>query len=163
MLYSIPGRSVIKIDVETTARLHEACPNICAMKEAGGEVQRVVDLRAALPDEFEVVSGDDALTLPFMEAGGVGVISVASNLIPKVMADLTTAMREGRQDEARAIHEQYEPLFNAFLKLDTNPVPIKAALALTGACEPDLRLPMVPLPEEKVAELKATLKTLEIL
>jgi 4-hydroxy-tetrahydrodipicolinate synthase len=161
MLYSIPGRCHIQIDVETVVRLAEF-PNIRAIKEAGGVTERVVQLRAALPPEFEILSGDDVLTVDFMKAGAVGVVSVASNLIPGAMADLTRAMLEGRVADAEAIHEKYADLFSAFLKLDTNPVPIKAALGLTGECRPKLRLPMVEMSDEKVAELRSTLVALGI-
>ena len=92
-----------------------------------------------------------------MKEGAVGVVSVASNLIPQAMANLVKAMLENRIGDAEAIHAANEELFNAFLKLDTNPVPIKAALGLTGECSSRLRLPMVEMPEEKVAELKALL------
>lgn len=161
MLYSIPGRCHIQIDVETVVRLAEF-PNIRAIKEAGGVTERVVQLRAALPPEFEILSGDDVLTVDFMKAGAVGVVSVASNLIPGAMADLTRAMLEGRVADAEAIHEMYADLFSAFLKLDTNPVPIKAALGLTGECRPRLRLPMVEMSDDKVAELRSTLVALGI-
>jgi 4-hydroxy-tetrahydrodipicolinate synthase len=161
MLYSIPGRCHIQIDVETVVRLAEF-PNIRAIKEAGGVTERVVQLRAALPPEFEILSGDDVLTVDFMKAGAVGVVSVASNLIPGAMADLTRAMLEGRVADAEAIHGKYADLFSAFLKLDTNPVPIKAALGLTGECRPRLRLPMVEMSDEKVAELRSTLVALGI-
>lgn len=161
MLYSIPGRCHIQIDVETVVRLAEF-PNIRAIKEAGGVTERVVQLRAALPPEFEILSGDDVLTVDFMKVGAVGVVSVASNLIPGAMADLTRAMLEGRVADAEAIHGKYADLFSAFLKLDTNPVPIKAALGLTGECRPRLRLPMVEMSDEKVAELRSTLVALGI-
>jgi 4-hydroxy-tetrahydrodipicolinate synthase len=159
MLYSIPGRCHIQIDVETVVRLAEF-PNIRAIKEAGGVTERVVQLRAALPPDFEILSGDDVLTVDFMKAGAVGVVSVASNLIPGAMADLTRAMLEGRVADAEAIHDKYAGLFSAFLKLDTNPVPIKAALGLTGECQPRLRLPMVEMSDDKVAELRSTLLSL---
>jgi len=157
MLYSIPGRCHIQIEVDTMIRLAETCKNIRAVKEAGGLTERVRQLRAALPDNFEILSGDDALTIDFMKEGAVGVVSVASNLIPQAMSDLVKAMLENRIGDAEAIHAANEELFNAFLKLDTNPVPIKAALGLTGECSSRLRLPMVEMPEEKVAELKALL------
>jgi 4-hydroxy-tetrahydrodipicolinate synthase len=163
MLYSIPGRCHIQIDVETCARLAADCPNIRAIKEAGGVTERVRQLRAALPPDFEILSGDDALTVDFMKEGAVGVVSVAGNLIPRQMADLVRAMLEKRVGEAEAIHAQYAPLFNAFLKLDTNPVPIKAALGLTGDCKPKLRLPMVEMSAAKVEELRGILSSIGIL
>lgn len=163
ILYSIPGRSSIQIDSETTARLQSDCPNIVGMKEAGGNVERVTELRALVPDTFEILSGDDALTVEFMKAGAVGLISVASNLIPKVMADLTKAMLDGETAAAEALHAQYEPLFSGFLRLDTNPVPIKAALGLAGRCDPYLRLPMIQLGPEKLADLKGIMEDLGLL
>ncbi len=160
MLYSIPGRCHIQIDIETVVRLATDFPNIRAIKEAGGVTERVRQLRAALPPSFEILSGDDVLTVDFMKAGAVGVVSVASNLIPGAMADLTKAMLEGRVGDAELIHSRYAELFGAFLKLDTNPVPIKAALSLVGECRPKLRLPMVEMSAEKVEELRAILATL---
>lgn len=160
MLYSIPGRCHIQIDVETVVRLIDECPNIRAIKEAGGVTERVHQLKKALPTGFEVLSGDDALTVDFMKAGAVGVVSVASNLIPGPMAELTAGMLENRIGDAEAIHAEYGELFSAFLTLDTNPVPIKAALGLTGACLPKLRLPMVEMKPEKVARLREILSSL---
>ena len=143
MLYSIPGRSGIEISIETTARLAEACPNIIAMKEAGGTPERVSQLVEATPENFEVLSGDDSMTLPFMSVGAVGVVSVASNLVPRVMSDLVAAARVGDLARANEIHRKFYPLFSAFLKLDTNPVPIKTALALKGMVGDEMRLPLV--------------------
>ncbi len=163
VLYSIPGRCHIQIDTATVVRLVEACPNIRAIKEAGGQVARVHELRAALPDEFEILSGDDGLTVDFMKAGGVGLISVASNLLPREMAALTNAMLAGNVAEAEAIHERLNPLFQKFLTLDTNPVPIKAALGLRGTCLPKLRLPMVEMPADKLAILREAMVDLGLL
>ena len=106
ILYSIPGRCGIEIGVETVARLAKACRNIVAIKEAGGSVERVSALRAALPAEFEILSGDDSLTLPFISAGAVGVISVASNVVPKAVVDLVKAALAGDFAEARRLHFQ---------------------------------------------------------
>lgn len=162
ILYSIPGRSGIEISVETTARLAADCKNIVAMKEAGGSVERVSQLVAACPASFEVLSGDDSLTLAFMAVGAVGVVSVASNLIPQVMSDMVRHALFGRYDEALALHKKYYRLFSAFLKLDTNPVPIKAAMALAGFGSPALRLPMVGMDASKTSQLQKTLKALKI-
>ena len=163
MLYSIPGRSVIEITVETQQRLHEACPSICAMKEAGGKTERVREIRAALPESYEVVSGDDGLTLDFMAAGAVGIISVASNLTPKPVADLVKAMLAGDRDLAEKINAECADLFGGLLAIDTNPVPIKEALAMTGLIDAQLRLPMVLLSDAKRAELKALLEKLSLI
>ena len=149
-LYSIPGRSGIEIAVDTVVRLAAACPNIRSIKEAGGNVERVHQLRSVLPDDFAILSGDDSLTLPFMASGAVGVISVASNLIPAGVARLVNAMLAGDLATARATHYQYYPLFKGMLSLDVNPCPIKAALAMTGIIGGDeVRLPLVALDDAK--------------
>jgi 4-hydroxy-tetrahydrodipicolinate synthase len=163
ILYSIPGRCGIEIGVELTARLAQACPNILAIKEAGGSVERVNQLVDAVPDEFEVLSGDDSMTLPFMAVGGVGVISVASNIIPSEMVHLTEAMLQGKLDGARRIHRKYYRLFHTLLKIDTNPVPIKAALGLMGRIDPTLRRPMAPLSKAGTEELSVVLRDLGII
>jgi 4-hydroxy-tetrahydrodipicolinate synthase len=160
ILYSIPGRSSIEIGVDTTVRLAEACPNIVCMKEAGGSVERVNQLVAACPPGFTVLSGDDSLTLSFMAVGATGVISVAGNIIPREMSDLVNAALGGDYTKAFAVHRRFYPLMSAFLKLDTNPVPIKTALALKGMMRSDLRLPMVGMNEAKTAELRAVLAAL---
>ncbi|MEM7383875.1 MAG: 4-hydroxy-tetrahydrodipicolinate synthase [Verrucomicrobiota bacterium] len=162
MLYSIPGRCGIEIGVETTARLHAEFPHICAIKEAGGSCERVSQLRAKLPEAFEIMSGDDSLTVPFMSVGASGVVSVASNLIPGVMSDLTRAMREGDLKTATGLHTAYYPLFSGFLKLETNPVPIKTALALTGALSGEVRLPLVAMNDEKTETLRRILSDLKL-
>lgn len=160
MLYSIPGRSVIEISVETQVRLHEACPNIMAMKEAGGKAERVSEILKHLPDTYQVLSGDDALTLPFMERGAVGVVSVASNLIPARLAALVSAMLSGDNEKARQIDAECACLFTGLLSLDTNPVPIKEALALTGVITNQLRLPMIGLTANKRQQLQQILNEL---
>lgn len=163
MLYSIPGRCGVEIGVDTVVRLAAACPNIIAMKEAGGTPERVSQMKATLPASFEILSGDDSLTLPFMSVGAVGVVSVASNLIPREISHLVEAARQAKWDEARRVHERFYPLFNAFLKLATNPIPIKTAMALKGMCDGELRLPLCEMTEAQVDELKATMSKLGLL
>ena len=160
ILYSIPGRSSIEIGVDTTARLAAACPNIVCMKEAGGSVERVNQLVAACPPDFTVLSGDDSLTLSFMAVGATGVVSVASNIIPREMSDLVNAALAGDFTTARTVHCRCYPLMSAFLKLDTNPVPIKTAMALKGMMRGDLRLPLVGMNAEKQGELRAVMAQL---
>lgn len=157
MLYSIPGRCGIEIGLDVLERLVSACPNIRAIKEAGGNPERVSQMRQILPASFEILSGDDGLTLPFMSVGGVGVVSVASNVIPRQISDMVGLALKGDYAGARALHEQYYPLFAAFLKLATNPIPVKTAMALAGRCTDELRLPLAPMEEAKVAELRAVL------
>ena len=158
MLYSIPGRSVIEIEVETIARLAADCPTIIANKEAGGIPERVTRIKSALPDDFQILSGDDPLTIQFMKRGAVGLVSVASNLIPDVMSGLVRAMLESRQKDAEAIQRKYEPLFKTLMSIDTNPVPIKSAVALQGHCTDEFRLPLVNLTDKNKAILKESLR-----
>ena len=154
MLYSIPGRSVIEIAVDTIARLAADCPTIIANKEAGGDPERVTQIKAALPDDFQILSGDDPLTIEFMKRGAVGLVSVASNLIPDVMSNLVRAMAEGRVDDAEDIQAQYGTLLTTLMSIDTNPVPIKSAVAMQGHCTDELRLPLVNLSAENSAILR---------
>ena len=158
MLYSIPGRSVIEITVDTQARLHNECPNIMAMKEAGGSPERVSQIKEQLPDSYQVLSGDDALTLPFMERGAVGVVSVASNLIPAQLASLVSSMLSGNLEQAKEIDMECVPLFEGLLSMETNPVPIKEALAITGLMTNELRLPLIGLSNEKHEQLTRMLQ-----
>ncbi len=158
ILYSIPGRCGIEIPVETVARLASEFPHIVAIKEAGGNVERVHQLRAAIPGPLAILSGDDSLTLPFMASGATGVISVASNLIPSEVRSLVEAMLADRLDEARSLHYRFYPLFKGMLSLDVNPVPIKAALALAGIIpSPEVRLPLTSLDQGHLDTLRSIL------
>ena len=163
MLYSIPGRSVIEISVETQLRLHEQCPNIRAMKEAGGHVSRVREIRDQLPLEYEVLSGDDALTRSFMKNGAVGVVSVASNLIPNQLSALVDHLLNERYDEAEILDDKCKPLFQGLLSLDTNPIPIKEAMALCGRSTNEVRLPLVGLNNENKVRLANLINELNLL
>lgn len=163
ILYSIPGRCGIEIGVDTVAKLVAECPNVRAMKEAGGNPERVSQMKQILPDTFEVLSGDDSLTLPFMSVGAVGVVSVASNIIPKQIATMVKLALQDDYAGAQVIHHRYYPLLAAFLKLATNPIPIKTALGLAGRIDPALRLPLVPMDAAKTKELEAILRKLEII
>ena len=162
ILYSIPGRCGIEIGVEATARLAKAYPNIVAIKEAGGSVERVSALRAALPPEFTILSGDDSLTLPFISAGAEGVISVASNIVPREVSELVKAAVSGDFAKARALHFQLYPLFKD-LFIEPNPVPAKHALALLGQMKPDVRLPLCEMADGTKAKLEATLRKLGLI
>ena len=162
ILYSIPGRCGVEIGVETCARLAEDCANVVAIKEAGGTVERVSALRAALPEKFEILSGDDSLTLAFMSAGAVGVISVASNIIPKEVGALVAAALAGRYGEARRLHFRLYDLFrNIFI--ESNPAPIKQALAWQGRMTAEVRLPLCEMAAANQDKLRATLKSLNLL
>ena len=157
MLYSVPGRSVVCIEPETAARLANDCPTVQSIKEAGGDPDRVDALKAALPDGFPILSGDDPLTVEFMKRGASGLVSVASNVIPRPMSDLVRAMNAGDVAKAQAIHDEYENLMNALMGLDTNPVPVKAAVALMGLCQQEIRLPLISLDAANMTTLKSVL------
>jgi 4-hydroxy-tetrahydrodipicolinate synthase len=158
MLYSVPGRSSIEIGVETTVRLAADCPNIVAIKEAGGSVERVNQLFQAVPADFGILSGDDPLTLPFMACGAVGLVSVASNLVPEVLVKLVQTCLDGDFTGALAQQKQFYPLFRGLMSLDVNPVPIKTAVALQGHCNEELRLPLAPLTDAAKAQLTTLMK-----
>ncbi len=143
--------------METVARLAGECANIVAIKEAGGSVERVSALRAVLPENFDILSGDDSLTLPFMAAGGVGVISVASNLIPGEVGALVRAALAGDWAEAQRLHHEWYGLFKD-LFIEPNPVPIKTALAAAGAMCEDVRLPLSEMAPATRQRLLATLE-----
>jgi len=162
ILYSIPGRCVIEIHEDTMARLARDASNIVAIKEAGGDVSRVSRLRQVLPDDFTILSGDDGLTLPFMSVGGKGVISVASNIIPAEVKALVDAAAAGEYAQAEALHRKYYDAFTGFF-IESNPAPMKAALAELGKMTPEVRLPLVPISEKSKATLFAILKECGIL
>jgi 4-hydroxy-tetrahydrodipicolinate synthase len=162
VLYSIPGRCGIEIAIETVKRLADACSSIVGIKEAGGSSDRVSQLRGALGDRFTILSGDDSLTLPFMSVGAHGVVSVASNVIPKEVSGMVAAFAKGKLEAALKIHAKFYPLFKD-LFIETNPVPVKAALALLGMCEEEYRLPLVPMAGRNREVLRATLKACGVL
>jgi 4-hydroxy-tetrahydrodipicolinate synthase len=162
ILYSIPGRCGIEIAVETVKRLAGAHKNIIGIKEAGGQPDRVSQLRAALGPKFEILSGDDALTLPFMAVGAQGVVSVASNIIPKQVSQMVRAFAEGKIAAAQKLHATYYPVFKD-LFIETNPVPVKAALAMMGVINEEYRLPLVGMSEKNKAVLRETLSEAGIL
>jgi 4-hydroxy-tetrahydrodipicolinate synthase len=157
ILYSIPGRCGIEIAVETVDRLAHDSVNIVGIKEAGGNPDRVSQLRAALGHKFTILSGDDALTLPFMAVGAHGVVSVASNVIPRDVAHMVRAYANGNQSLALKLHEKYYPIFKD-LFIESNPGPTKAALAMMGMMEDEFRLPLVPISAVSREKLRKTLK-----
>ena len=154
VLYNVPGRAGCEIAVPTVAELAKH-PHVVAVKEAAGSVDRVSRLKAAC--EIEVLSGDDGLTLPMMSVGACGVISVASNVAPRAVADLVHAAAAGRWDEARALHYRYYALFNDVF-IETNPIPIKAAMEMAGLGPAVYRLPLCELAPANREKLRATLQ-----
>jgi len=154
VLYNVPGRTGKEIPVDVVARL-AAHPHVVAIKEAGGSVDRVSQIVTSC--KLDVLSGDDSLTLPMMAVGAVGVISVASNVAPKAVADLVHHALAGRWTEARDLHLRYYRLFSD-LFIDTNPIPVKTALAMMGRIEESFRLPLCPMGEVLKKRLAQTLK-----
>lgn len=159
VLYSIPGRCGVEIGVETVARLAKDCPNIRTIKEAGGSVERVSQLRAALNPDFEILSGDDSLTIPFLSVGAVGVISVASNLFPAEISEMVRLWLEGDTAGAQAIHERFYALFKD-LFIEPNPVPAKFGLSLRGKMSAEVRLPLCEMSDANTERVRRTLEAL---
>src|SRR5437867_1543732 len=157
VLYSVPGRCGVEIGVDTVKRLARECKNIVGVKEAGGNADRVSQLRASLGLKFTILSGDDSLTLPFMAVGAQGVVSVASNIIPREVTHMVRAFAIGKPSVALKLHDKFYPLFKD-LFIETNPVPIKAALAMAVQIEEVYLLPLVSMNPSNRKTLKATLK-----
>ena len=162
ILYSIPSRCSIAIEVPTVERLAKACKNIVGIKEAGGDSDRVSQLRAALGQRFTILSGDDSLTLPFMAVGAEGVISVASNIIPRQIVKMVNAFAAGNSAMALRLHHKYYPVFKN-LFIETNPIPTKAALAMLGKCTEEYRLPLCKMSAANRAQLAKALKACGVL
>ncbi|HVO57307.1 MAG TPA: 4-hydroxy-tetrahydrodipicolinate synthase [Dongiaceae bacterium] len=161
VLYNVPGRSGSNLEPGTVKRL-AAIENIVGIKEASGNIAQMAALANAVPDSFVILSGDDAITLPLYALGGRGVISVASNEIPAEMAQLCRRAAQGDFENARAIHRKYLPLMEINF-VESNPGPVKAALALMGLLEPVWRLPLVPPKVENLERIQAVLESLQLL
>ena len=153
ILYNVPGRTGANIEPGTLGRLAEI-KNIVAVKEASGNISQIAEVFNAVPDNFLVFSGDDAITLPVIALGGIGIISVASNEIPREMAKMTRAALANDWDTARRIHRNYLPLMQANF-MESNPLPVKAALAMMGRIQENYRLPLVPMKHDTRKKLEA--------
>ena len=162
VLYNIPGRCGVEIGIETVKRLARENKNIVGIKEAGGSCDRVSQLRAALDPKFTILSGDDSLTLPFMAVGAQGVISVASNVIPREVSQMVKLFATGKSAVALRLHEKFYPLFKD-LFIETNPTPVKAALAMMKLIEEEYRLPLVQMNPKNWEVLRTTLKRCGVL
>ena len=147
----------MEITVETVGRLGRECPTIRSIKEAGGKPERVDAIRAVVPTEFEILSGDDAMTVEFMKRGAVGVVSVASNLIPAEVKVLVDAARKKDWTKAEELDRKDAAVFRD-LFVESNPGPVKAAMAAKGWLAEELRLPLVPISEPSRQKLFATLR-----
>lgn len=155
ILYNVPSRTSSNIEPATVERLAKV-PNITGIKEASGSIVQQMEVLRVVESDFAVLSGDDAFTLPLMAAGGAGVISVVSNQIPAQMTRLTTLLREGHYKEGRTLNARLLPLMQANF-IETNPIPVKAGLAMMGMIEEVYRLPMSPMKPENRAKLEKVL------
>jgi len=152
ILYNVPGRTGANIEPATLVRLSEI-PNILGVKEASGNIAQIAEVCHAVPEHFLVFSGDDAITLPVIALGGIGIISVASNEIPHEMAELTRAALNNDWTAARALQKKYLPLMQANF-IESNPLPVKAALAMMGKIEEVYRLPLLPMRRDTRSKLQ---------
>ncbi len=159
MLYNIPGRCGVEIAIPTISKLFETLPNIRSVKHATGRVDDAADLMQAC--KIDVVSGDDPITWPLMALGAIGVVSVLSNLAPRAVKRLTTAALAGDIAQAQAAHRALHAWGRPLLALETNPIPIKTAMAMRGFCREEFRLPMCPISAENRARLETILKSVE--
>ena len=160
MLYNVPGRTGCNIDAATCAKL-ATIPRVIGVKEASGNITQMVEICRAVPKDFLVLSGDDALTLPLMAIGGRGLISVASNVIPAAMSNMVDAAERGDFAGARQMHHHVVPLMLGNF-IESNPGPVKFAMAALGLCEEVYRLPMVSPRPESQEKIRAIMKQLGI-
>lgn len=158
ILYNVPGRTGSNVSAATTIKIAKEVPQVVGVKEASGNVPQMMEIIKGVSPSFSVLSGDDAFTLPLMAAGGVGIISVASNQIPKAMHDLTQAALEGDFERARKIHYQWLDLMNINF-IESNPIPVKTALSMMGKIKEIFRLPLVAMEDKNREALKAVLKS----
>lgn len=157
ILYNIASRTGVNIEPETIAKLASDCKNIVGVKEASGNLDQMSRIKQSCPKGFDLISGDDSLTLPLLSIGGTGIISVVANIVPRDVADLIFAFEKGNIKKAQEIHYKLLPLIKAVF-IETNPIPVKTAMGLLGMCEPDLRLPMCAMSPENLEKLKKALK-----
>ena len=155
ILYNIPGRTSVTISAETMARLAEI-PNIVGVKDSTLSMNMISDVISLCGEEFDVLSGDDPMTLPLIALGGVGVISVASNVAPGAVSDMVSALLSGDFERGRELHFELLPLFRA-LFVETNPIPVKTAASLLGLCSDEMRLPLIPMSGDNLRRLQETL------
>lgn len=162
VIYNVPGRTSSNISAETTLRLARDVENIVAVKEASGNLSQIMEILRNRPEGFRVISGDDALTLVLIALGGDGLISVASNEVPEMMSRLNDLALAGQWEEARALHYRLLPLLEGNF-IESSPGPVKAAMAMMGLLEENLRLPLVPVQEKTRGQLRSILVELGLL
>ncbi|MDD5355899.1 MAG: 4-hydroxy-tetrahydrodipicolinate synthase [Candidatus Omnitrophica bacterium] len=157
ILYNIASRTGVNILPETMAKMARDCKNIVGVKEASGDLDQMAQIRALCPSDFQLISGDDSLTLPLMAIVGIGVISVVANIAAKDVATMVDEFLKGNIKEAQELHYKLLPLIEAVF-IETNPIPVKTAMGLMGMCSPEMRLPLCSMSEGNLAKLKRTLK-----
>lgn len=162
ILYNIASRTGVNIEPETIAKLARDCKNIVGVKEASGNLEQMSRIKQLCPENLDLISGDDSLTLPVLSIKGTGIISVVANIVPGDVASLVAEFEKGNIKKAQEIHYKLLPLIKAMF-IETNPIPVKTALGLLGMCEPDLRLPMCAMGLENLEKLKTALKDYGIL
>jgi len=156
IVYNIASRTGVNIEPETMARISKV-KNIAGVKESSGSLEQMSRIRYLCGDKFNLISGDDALTLPLLAIGGIGVISVVNNIVPRDVADMVAKFKKGDLEGARKLHYKLLPLIKAIF-IETNPIPVKTAMSLMGMIEPDLRLPLCSMSEANLEKLKQALK-----
>ena len=161
VLYNVPGRTGSNMTAETTLRLAQI-DNIVAVKEASSKREQILEILQNRPEGFAVLSGNDDETLDLMRSGAEGVISVASNIVPSMVADLTHAMLEGNVEAAQKLHETLSPLFRDCF-IESNPIPTKAALSAMGFIQNECRLPLVPASQGAYDQMLQTIQSLGLL
>jgi len=161
VMYNVPGRTGVNMLPSTVAKLAKI-ENIVGLKEASGNITQVSEIVMHCGEDFDVLSGDDAMTFPIMAVGGKGVISVAANIVPEEMAALVGAFEAGDIKKARKMHLEMLPLFNAMF-YETNPIPVKTAMNLMGMISDEIRLPLCKMSDENLAKLKTTLKEYKLI
>ncbi|MGD9014641.1 MAG: 4-hydroxy-tetrahydrodipicolinate synthase [Candidatus Omnitrophota bacterium] len=157
ILYNIASRTGINIEPQTIARLSSDCKNIIGVKEASGSLDQMSRIKALCGKKFDLISGDDALTLPLLSIGGVGVISVVANIVPQDVAEMVEAFSQGNISKAQSLHYKLLPLIKAMF-IETNPIPVKTAMGILGLCQSDLRLPLCAMSEENLKKLRKALQ-----
>lgn len=161
IVYNVPGRTASNIDGETTLRIAEEITGIAGIKEASGNFGQIMEILRNRPPGFAVWSGDDAIALPMIALGADGVISVVSNEVPRKFSGMVRLCLKGEFDQARKIHTKLLPLMN-FNFIESNPIPVKAALAMMGLIREEYRLPLVPLSERHRPQMRAILKSVGV-
>lgn len=161
ILYNIASRTGVNIEPETFVKL-AAVKNIVGVKEASGSLEQMARIRSLCPKEFLLISGDDALTLPVMAIGGVGIISVVANIIPRDVADMCAAFEKGDLKKAQNLHYKMLSLVKTMF-VETNPIPVKTAMGLMKLCEPDMRLPLCEMLSENKEKLVKALKEYKLI